>query len=88
MVCLTLGVHVQAQPNLALLHKLDLQPVRFKHPIEVFLRLDFLVPGAEHRLVMEKALVPFLDTLSLYSLLHHFTHRCHARAVNGQLFTA
>ena len=70
-VCLTLGVPVQAQPNLASLHKLGLQPVRFKHPVEIYLRLDLPVPGAEHRLVMEKALVPFLDTLTLYGLLHH-----------------
>ncbi len=71
VVCLALSISMQAQHNRALLHKLDLQPVRFKQPVEVTLRMDSPVPGAEYRLVMEKALVASLDTLTWHSMLHH-----------------
>lgn len=47
------------------------QPVRFKRPVEVIVRLNSPVPNAEHRLIMEKQLVAHLDTFSLQDLLRH-----------------
>lgn len=49
----------------------SLQLVRFKHPVEVLVRLNSPVPNAEHRLIMEKELVAHLDTFSLQDLLRH-----------------
>lgn len=49
----------------------QMKQVRFSSPVLVLIRLNQPVVGAEHRMVMERALLPTLDTLSLPAMLRH-----------------
>lgn len=49
----------------------QMQQVRFSSPVLVLFRVDQPVAGAEYRLLMERALMPGLDTMTLPSVLRH-----------------
>ena len=61
--CLLALTRGQAQPATP-----PLVRVRFRSPVEVFFRPSGPIPGAEYRLIMERQLVPALDTLSVRAL--------------------
>ena len=49
----------------------SLKRVRFKSPVEVTIRLDKPIAGAEYRMIMEDNLAAHLDTLSFIGMLNH-----------------
>lgn len=49
----------------------NMKPVHFSSPVQVVVRLDKPVAEAEYRLMMDRALMEGLDTLSLLGLLRH-----------------
>ena len=60
-----------AQPRRAKQVIRQMKSVQFSSPVIVLVRLDQPVAGAEYSLMMDRALLPVLDTLSLPGLLQH-----------------
>ncbi|WBA41732.1 hypothetical protein [Hymenobacter canadensis] len=64
-----------------------MQKVQFDEPVEVYVRLDKPVKGAEYRLIMERKLVPQLDTMTFTRMLHHpgiFFSKIFTNSVSGK----
>jgi len=69
LICFTLPHLIFAQQAREEIKKM--RQVNFRQPVMVFFHLDFPVKRAEYKLVIDKSIIPILDTLSYKGLLHH-----------------